>query len=190
MAKKKLDLVLENVTIEAVAAEGKSLAHVDGAVVFVEFAVPGDIVNVRITKKKKNYMEGYILDMVKPSAQRLEPFCEHFGICGGCKWQPLPYEMQLQAKQQQVWDQLVRIGHLQIPEISPILPSEKTQYYRNKLEFTFPTRDGYLTLKIRRALLMKRDSDSDSMSEDSSIKFWISGTAVCSPSRPTGYVSS
>ena len=137
MAKKKLDLVLENVTIEAVAAEGKSLAHVDGAVVFVEFAVPGDIVNVRITKKKKNYMEGYILDMVKPSAQRLEPFCEHFGICGGCKWQPLPYEMQLQAKQQQVWDQLVRIGHLQIPEISPILPSEKTQYYRNKLEFTF-----------------------------------------------------
>lgn len=190
MAKKKLDLVLENVTIEAVAAEGKSLAHVDGAVVFVEFAVPGDIVNVRITKKKKNYMEGYILDMVKPSAQRLEPFCEHFGICGGCKWQPLPYEMQLQAKQQQVWDQLVRIGHLQIPEILPILPSEKTQYYRNKLEFTFPIRDGYLTRKIRRALLMKRDSDSDSMSEDSSIKFWISGTAVCSPSRPTRYVSS
>ena len=82
-------------------------------------------------------MEGFILSMVKPSEHRLEPFCEHFGICGGCKWQPLPYEMQLQAKQQQVWDQLVRIGHLQIPEISPILPSEKTQYYRNKLEFTF-----------------------------------------------------
>lgn len=134
---KKLDLILENVKIEAVAAEGKSLAHVDGTVVFVEFAVPGDIVNVKVTKKKKNYMEGFILEIVKPSEDRLQPFCEHFGICGGCRWQPLPYDMQLKAKQQQVWDQLVRIGHLEIPDISPILPSDKTKYYRNKLEFTF-----------------------------------------------------
>lgn len=137
MGRKKLDLVLENVKIEAVAAEGKSLAHVDGTVVFVEFAVPGDIVNVKVTKKKKNYMEGFILEIVKPSEDRLQPFCEHFGICGGCRWQPLPYDMQLKAKQQQVWDQLVRIGHLEIPDISPILPSDKTKYYRNKLEFTF-----------------------------------------------------
>ena len=137
MGRKKLDLILENVKIEAVAAEGKSLAHVDGTVVFVEFAVPGDIVNVKVTKKKKNYMEGFILEIVKPSEDRLQPFCEHFGICGGCRWQPLPYEMQLKAKQQQVWDQLVRIGHLEIPDISPILPSDKTKYYRNKLEFTF-----------------------------------------------------
>lgn len=137
MGRKKLDLILENVKIEAVAAEGKSLAHVDGTVVFVEFAVPGDIVNVKVTKKKKNYMEGFILEIVKPSEDRLQPFCEHFGICGGCRWQPLPYDMQLKAKQQQVWDQLVRIGHLEIPEISPILPSDKTKYYRNKLEFTF-----------------------------------------------------
>lgn len=137
MGRKKLDLILENVKIEAVAAEGKSLAHVDGTVVFVEFAVPGDIVNVKITKKKKNYMEGFILEIVKPSEDRLQPFCEHFGICGGCRWQPLPYDMQLKAKQQQVWDQLVRIGHLEIPDISPILPSDKTKYYRNKLEFTF-----------------------------------------------------
>lgn len=137
MGRKKLDLILENVKIEAVAAEGKSLAHVDGTVVFVEFAVPGDIVNVKVTKKKKNYMEGFILDIVKPSEDRLQPFCEHFGICGGCRWQPLPYDMQLKAKQQQVWDQLVRIGHLEIPDISPILPSDKTKYYRNKLEFTF-----------------------------------------------------
>lgn len=140
MAKKKLDLILENVTIEAVAAEGKSLAHVDGTVLFVEFAVPGDIVNVKVTKKKKNYMEGFITEIVKPSEHRLQPFCEHFGICGGCKWQPLPYSMQLQAKQQQVYDQLVRIGHLEVPEIRPILPSEKTQYYRNKLEFTFSSK--------------------------------------------------
>lgn len=137
MGRKKLDLILENVKIEAVAAEGKSLAHVDGTVVFVEFAVPGDIVNVKVTKKKKNYMEGFIVEIVKPSEDRLQPFCEHFGICGGCRWQPLPYDMQLKAKQQQVWDQLVRIGHLEIPEISPILPSDKTKYYRNKLEFTF-----------------------------------------------------
>lgn len=140
MAKKKQEIILENVTIEAVAAEGRSLAHVDGAVVFVEFAVPGDIVNVKVTKKKKNYMEGFIQSMVKPSEHRLEPFCEHFGICGGCKWQPLPYEMQLQAKQQQVYDQLVRIGHLQVPEIMPILPSENIKYYRNKLEFTFSSK--------------------------------------------------
>ena len=137
MGRKKLDLILENVKIEAVAAEGKTLAHVDGTVVFVEFAVPGDIVNVKVTKKKKNYMEGFILEIVKPSEDRLQPFCEHFGICGGCRWQPLPYDMQLKAKQQQVWDQLVRIGHLEIPDISPILPSDKTKYYRNKLEFTF-----------------------------------------------------
>lgn len=138
--KKKLDLVLENVTIEGVAAEGKALAHVDGAVLFVPFAVPGDVVDVRVIKKKNNYMEGIILKMVKPSEQRLEPFCEHFGVCGGCKWQALPYRLQLEAKQQQVYDQLVRIGHLEIPEISPIIGSDKTQYYRNKLEYTFSSK--------------------------------------------------
>lgn len=140
MGRKKHDIILENVLIEAVAAEGKAIAKVDGTVVFVQFAVPGDIVDVRITKKKKNYMEGCILRIVKPSEKRLEPFCSHFGVCGGCKWQPLPYEMQLQAKQQQVYDQLVRIGHLDIPEIQPIIPSEKTVFYRNKLEFTFSSR--------------------------------------------------
>jgi len=134
--KKKIDLVLENVCMEAVAAEGKALARVDGMVVFVDFAVPGDIVDIQIYKKKKNYMEGFIKRLVKPSEHRLEPFCEHFGVCGGCRWQPLPYEMQLEAKRQQVEDQLVRIGHLEVPEIRPTLPSEKTRYYRNKLEFS------------------------------------------------------
>ncbi len=136
----KKEIILNNITIEAVAAEGKALAHVDGAVVFVQFAVPGDVVDIKVTRKKKNYMEGYILNIVKPSAHRLEPFCKYFGICGGCKWQPLPYEMQLQAKQQQVYDQLVRIGHLQVPEIQPIIGSEKIREYRNKLEFTFSER--------------------------------------------------
>lgn len=140
MGKKKQEIILEDIVIEAVAAEGKALAHVDGAVVFVQFAVPGDIVDIKVTKKKKNYMEGFILRMKKPSDYRLEPFCSHFGVCGGCKWQPLPYEMQLQAKQQQVYDQLVRIGHLDVPAISPIVGSDEVMYYRNKLEFTFSQR--------------------------------------------------
>ena len=141
-----LTYVLENLTVEAVAAEGKAIAHSpDGAVVFIEFAVPGDVVDVRITKKKKNYMEGRIVALKTPSEHRLEPFCKHFGVCGGCKWQPLPYPMQLQAKQQQVYDQLVRIGHLQVPEIQPIIPSDKTIYYRNKLEFTASERRWILS---------------------------------------------
>ena len=140
MSRKKVDLKLENVTIEAVAAEGKALTHVDGMVVFVDFAVPGDVVDIQVFKKKKNYMEGFISRMIQPSPHRLEAFCEHFGVCGGCRWQPLPYEMQLDAKRQQVYDQLVRIGHLEVPEIRPTLPSPRTQFYRNKLEFSASSR--------------------------------------------------
>lgn len=131
---------LENVEIETVAAEGNSLAHVDGKVLFVSQAIPGDIVDVQVNKVRRGYMEGYIVNLVKPSSFRLEPFCRHYGECGGCKWQPLPYQMQLEFKQQQVSDQLLRIGHLNIPEISPILGSQKTQEYRNKLEYTFSSR--------------------------------------------------
>lgn len=134
---RKLDIVLENIEIESVAAEGKAIAHTsDGIVVFVEFAVPGDVVDIQVTRKKKAFMEGRIIRIVKPSERRLEPFCEHFGLCGGCRWQPLPYDLQLAAKQRQVYDQLTRIGHLSIPEITPIIGSDKTSYYRNKLEFT------------------------------------------------------
>ena len=140
MRKKKTDIILENVLIEGIAAEGKAIARIDGVVLFVEYAVPGDVVNVKVIKKKKIYMEGVITSIVKPSAQREEPFCKHFGVCGGCKWQHLPYELQLKAKQQQVYDQLVRIGHLDIPEISPIIPSDEIRYYRNKLEFTFSSK--------------------------------------------------
>lgn len=136
MSRKRVDLLLENVQIEKIAAEGKGLAHVDGMVVFVDYAVPGDVVDIRVLKKKKKYMEGRIERLVTPSKDRLEPFCSHFGVCGGCRWQHLPYEIQLEAKRQQVEDQLVRIGHLSVPEIRPTLPSEKTQYYRNKLEFS------------------------------------------------------
>jgi len=140
MSRKRVDLLLENIRIEAVAAEGKALAHVDGMVVFVDFAVPGDVVDIQVRKKKKNYMEGRIMRIVTPSPQRLEAFCPHFGVCGGCRWQPLPYAMQLAAKRQQVEDQLVRIGHLEVPEIRPTLPSDATEYYRNKLEYSASAR--------------------------------------------------
>lgn len=140
MSRKRVDLLLENITIEACAAEGKALTHWNGVVVFVPFAVPGDVVDIRVTKKSKNYYEGFVERIVTPSKDRLEPFCRHFGVCGGCKWQPLPYPMQLEAKRQQVYDQLVRIGHLDVPEIRPTIPSDKTQYYRNKLEFTFSSK--------------------------------------------------
>lgn len=136
----KKEIILDNVVIEAVAAEGKAVAHVDGIALFVQFAVPGDVVRVKVTKKKKNYMEGFILEMISPSKDRLEPFCKYFSVCGGCKWQPLPYPMQLEAKRRQVEDQLVRIGHLDVPEIRPTVASDKTIYYRNKLEFTFSER--------------------------------------------------
>lgn len=137
MSRKKIDLVLENVVVESVAAEGKCVAHTpEGQVIFIDYAVPGDVVDLRIFKKKKSFLEGKIIEIKNPSPNRKEPFCEHFGTCGGCKWQLLPYSMQLEAKQKQVVDQLTRIGHLSIPECSPIIGSDKTEYYRNKLEFS------------------------------------------------------
>lgn len=135
--RKRERVILESVEIENIAAEGKSIAHVNGKVLFVPFAIPGDIVDVLVTGKRKSFMEGTVVRMVKPSSMRIDPFCSHYGVCGGCKWQPLPYLKQLEFKQQQVEDQLVRIGKLDLPAISPILGSQKQQYYRNKLEFTF-----------------------------------------------------
>ena len=140
MSRKKVDQIIENVTIEACAAEGKALTHWNGAVVFVPFAVPGDVVDIRLTRKYHNYYEGFISRIVTPSKDRVEPFCSHFGTCGGCKWQPLPYSQQLEAKRKQVEDQLVRLGHLDVPEIRPTLPSDQTIYYRNKLEFTYSSK--------------------------------------------------
>ncbi|MFA6927347.1 MAG: TRAM domain-containing protein, partial [Bacteroidales bacterium] len=136
MAKKDKE-ILENIRIETVAAEGNALAHVNGKALFVPMAIPGDIVRVQITHKKKSYMQGYMLELVTPSPMRLKPFCTHFGNCGGCHWQSIPYDKQLEFKQQQVIDQLTRIGKLDLPTIIPILGSEKTVRYRNKLEFTF-----------------------------------------------------
>lgn len=136
MSKKRKPLpTLENIEITDVAAEGKALARVNDMVVFVPLAVPGDIVDLQIRRKKHHYCEAEVIRFIKRSELRVEPRCAHFGICGGCKWQNLPYEEQLKAKQKQIHDQLTRIGKIEIPEISPILGSEKEFGYRNKLEF-------------------------------------------------------
>lgn len=137
MAKKKILPEYENVTISAVAAEGKSIARIDDMVVFIPYGAPGDIVNVKLDKKKKNYGEGHITKIITPSSLRILPFCQHFGVCGGCKWQHLPYHYQLECKQQQVEDALQRIAKVELPKIDTILGSADTMHYRNKLEFTF-----------------------------------------------------
>ena len=138
MARKKKQLpILEKVTITDVAAEGKAIARVNDMVVFVPFVAPGDVVDIQLTRKKNSYAEGKPVYFHEYSAKRAEPFCEHFGVCGGCKWQHLPYEEQLYYKQKQVYDNLTRIGKVEMEEKLPILGSERTTFYRNKLEFTF-----------------------------------------------------
>lgn len=138
MGKRRKDLpFIEGLHITTLAAEGKAMGKVDNQVVFVPMTVPGDVVDVQIRKHHRRFMEGVVVRYVEKSPLRVDHFCEHFGICGGCKWQNLPYEEQLKQKTKQVEDQLVRIGHLDIPEVRPCLGSAKTQEYRNKLEFTF-----------------------------------------------------
>ncbi|SHM34541.1 23S rRNA (uracil1939-C5)-methyltransferase [Chitinophaga jiangningensis] len=142
---RKKNVVLENVPVTAYAAEGKALARIDGKVIFIEGGVvPGDVVDVRLGKNKKDWAEGKVVNFHSYSDKRVTPFCEHFGTCGGCKWQMMPYSLQLEYKQQQVADHLSRIGKLELPEMSPILGSKYTEHYRNKLEFTFSNK-AYLT---------------------------------------------
>ena len=138
MARKKKELpLLEQITITDVAAEGKALARVNDMVVFVPYVVPGDVVDLQVKRKKHSYAEAVAVKFHEYSPLRSKPFCKHFGVCGGCKWQCLKYEEQIRYKQKQVTDNLVRIGKIELPEISPILGSELTERYRNKLEFTF-----------------------------------------------------
>lgn len=135
--KKKRNTILEKILIEDFAAEGKSLARWEGKVVFVERTVPGDVVDVFLYKNKKDWAEGYPLTFHQLSPDRITPFCEHFGDCGGCQWQMVPYEKQLQFKQQQVKDALQRIGKIPLPEFLPIIGAKENKYYRNKIEYTF-----------------------------------------------------
>ncbi|HPD95580.1 MAG TPA: 23S rRNA (uracil(1939)-C(5))-methyltransferase RlmD [Tenuifilaceae bacterium] len=129
--------IIEGVKIEGIAAEGNAIARVNNKVLFVPYVIPGDVVDVQVVSSRKSYMEGYVVKLIKKSDLRVEPFCSHFGTCGGCKWQSLPYSEQLKFKQGQVSDQLTRIGKIDLPEISPIIGSKNTTHYRNKLEFTF-----------------------------------------------------
>ena len=135
--KKKPLPLLEKITITDVAAEGKALAKVNDLVVFVPYVVPGDVVDLQVKRKKNKYAEAVAVKFHEYSPKRAVPFCQHYGVCGGCKWQCLSYEDQIKYKQKQVTDNLTRIGKVELPEISPILGSEKTEFYRNKLEFTF-----------------------------------------------------
>ena len=168
--KKPLPL-LEGVTIEAVAAEGKCLFHWQELVVFVPFCVPGDVCDVQIRRKKHSFAEGEAVRFIQYSKVRAIPFCQHFGVCGGCKWQNLPYEEQLKFKQQQVKDQLTRIGKIELPEFNPILGSVKTQAYRNKLDFGCANK-RYLTKEQIQTL---PKDESQSLKDVPAIGFHITG---------------
>jgi len=135
---RKKDLpVLKNVLITDIGAEGNALARVDNLVVFVPMLIPGDVVDLRVIRKRKKFLEGKVVKFHEYSSDRIEPECKHFGICGGCKWQHLPYELQLKFKEKQVKDNLLRIGKIDLPPVAPILGADEIYYYRNKLEYTF-----------------------------------------------------
>ena len=172
MARTKKPLpLLESVTIEAVAAEGKCLFHWNDLVVFVPFCVPGDICDVQIRRKKHSFAEGEVVRFIEYSNVRAIPFCEHFGVCGGCKWQNLPYEEQLKFKQQQVFDQLTRIGKVELPEFRPILGSVETQGYRNKLDYGCANK-RYLT---KEEIASLPNDESQSLKDVPAIGFHITG---------------
>jgi len=135
--KRNRQRILENILVEDYAAEGKSLARVDGKVVFITDAVPGDRVNVLLSKNKKDWAEGRAVKILDLAAERMEPFCIHFGICGGCQWQMLPYNKQLEYKEKQVKETLSRIGKVNLNDFRPIIGADYTRYYRNKMEYTF-----------------------------------------------------
>ena len=140
MGRRKGDRIIENVVISAIGAEGNAIGRKENQVVFVPMLVPGDVVDVRVRKKRKNYIEGSVVRFREYSADRIEPLCKHFGVCGGCKWQHLPYGLQLKFKEQQVVDNLTRIAKIDLPPINPIIGSKKIFEYRNKLEFSFSSK--------------------------------------------------
>lgn len=137
---KKEIIVLENILVEGYAAEGKAIGKSEGKVIFIENCIPGDVVDVQLLKNKKDWANAFPIRFAHLSPDRVQPFCMHFGICGGCTWQNLPYKKQLDYKQKQVEDQLIRIGKIQFPQILPIIGSSETEGYRNKMEYTFSTK--------------------------------------------------
>ena len=169
---------MEKVTIMDVAAEGKAIAKVNDLVIFVPYVVPGDVVDLQIKRKKNKYAEAEAVKFHELSPNRAVPFCQHYGVCGGCKWQVLPYPEQIKYKQKQVEDNLRRIGKIELPEISPILGSAKTEFYRNKLEFTFSNKRWLTNEEVRQDVkdVYKRQ------------RYWQSKSAGCRMIYPTGFV--
>lgn len=157
-AVKRKKFTLEKVLVTGYASEGKSLAKIDGKVIFIEGAVPGDVVDVFVSTNKKDWGEGRVTKIHEYSKERTEPFCQHFGTCGGCKWQMLPYEKQLQYKQQEVEQNFKRIGKVELPELLPIIGSDATKYYRNKLEFTFSNKRYLTNAEIEKAGEIKQEN--------------------------------
>ncbi|MDR0681707.1 MAG: 23S rRNA (uracil(1939)-C(5))-methyltransferase RlmD [Dysgonamonadaceae bacterium] len=166
MANKKTLPVLEKLLVTGIAYEGKAIAKHNDKVIFIPFAVPGDLVDVQLIRKKNNYAEGRVVYFHQYSSQRAESFCEHYGICGGCKWQILPYSEQIRYKQQQIVDNLIRIGKIKLPDISPILGSEKTQFYRNKLEYSFSN---------KRWMTMEEVQSGETIADMNALGFHIPG---------------
>jgi len=178
LARKKKNITLENVLIEDYAAEGKSLARVEGKVIFVEQVVPGDVVDICLTKNKKDWGEGWPLRFHSYSDKRVAPFCTHFGTCGGCQWQMLPYDLQLQYKQKQVQDNLKRIGKVQLPEIWPIIGAKSIKQYRNKIEYTFGT-DEFLTkeeFNNRKAAMLSGAAEAGDLNSPGAAGFHAKGS--------------
>ena len=152
MSKIKKNIFVESAPIVDISSEGKSVAKVEGMVIFVDGGVPGDVADVLITRKKNNYAEGHIVTIHKPSDSRIDPKCEHFGYCGGCKWQHMNYETQLVFKQKTVADALTRIGHLDISTLKPIIANKESYYYRNKLEFSFSDKKWLTNEEVKSGL--------------------------------------
>jgi 23S rRNA (uracil1939-C5)-methyltransferase len=155
---KRKKIILKNLSITDYASEGKSLGRVEGKVIFVEGAVPGDVADIFITKNKKDWAEGKAINFTEYSKERTDPFCIHFGICGGCKWQMLPYEKQLQYKQQEAEQVLKRIGKTELPDVLPIIGSDNIIYYRNKLDFTFSNRRYLTNEEINKSLQIPQEN--------------------------------
>lgn len=155
---KKKNILLEKLLVADYAAEGKSLARIDGKVIFMENAIPGDIVDVQLTKNKKDWGEGYVKTYHQFSTDRVDPFCKHFGVCGGCQWQMLPYEKQLFYKQKQVEDNLKRIGKVSLPAMLPIIGGTENRFYRNKMEYTFSNKKFLLTEELHNPAISAREN--------------------------------
>jgi 23S rRNA (uracil1939-C5)-methyltransferase len=156
--KRKEQLLLEKVRITDIGSEGNAVARVDNQVVFVPMLIPGDVVDIRIVRRRKKYLEGIPVRFHEYSKDRIQPRCEHFGVCGGCRWQHLPYSMQLQYKEKQVIDNLKRIGKLDLPTVSPIIGSADEYLYRNKLEYTFSNRRWITSEEVRSGLEIKTEN--------------------------------